>query len=71
MQWLQLSRVEVMSSVMPGQNTKDSALAIMADVPWWAACNAAKQVGLRDVMRSLYRMTHLQCEDVHGMDGIL
>ena len=60
MQWLQLSRVEVMSSVMPGQNTEDSALAIMADVPWWAACSAAKQVGLRDggmMMRSLYRMT--------------
>ena len=34
---LQSWRIEMMSSVMPGQNTEDSALAIMAEVPWWMA----------------------------------
>ena len=49
-----------MSSVMPGQNMEDSALAIMAEVPWWAACSAARQSDLRDsgiTMQSLYKIT--------------
>ena len=48
LQWLQPWLVEVMSSVMLGQNMEDSALAIMAEVPWWAACNAVRQSCLRD-----------------------
>ena len=58
--WLQPWHVEVMSSVMPGQNTEDSALTIMAEVPWWGVCNAIRQSCLRDggmTMQSLYRMT--------------
>ena len=57
---MQPSCVGVMSCVMPGQKTEDSALAIIADVPWWAACSAARQLGLRDdgiTMQSLYRIT--------------
>ena len=38
----------MMSSVIPGQNTENSALVIMAEVPWWAACNAVRQSCLRD-----------------------
>ena len=33
LQWLQSLHVEVMSRVMPGKNTKYSALEIMAEVP--------------------------------------
>ena len=57
---MQPSHVDGMSCVMPGQRMEDSALAIIVDVPWWAACSAAKQSGLRDggiTMQSLYRIT--------------
>ena len=36
------------SSVIPGQKTEKSALAIMAEVPWWAGGNALRQSCLRD-----------------------
>ena len=37
-----------MSLVMPGQKMDASAFAVMAEVPWWAACSAERHVGLRD-----------------------
>lgn len=39
---------------------EDSALAVIVDVPWWAACRADKHLDLREggtIMRSLYRTT--------------
>ena len=48
LQLLQPQHVEVMSSMMLGQNTKDSALAIMAEVVWWAVCNSVWYSYLRD-----------------------
>ena len=41
---------------IPGQKMEDSALAVIADVPWWAACSADKHLDLREgrtTMRSL------------------
>ncbi len=32
--WVQFSLVAKISLDMPGQNMEDSALAVMADVPW-------------------------------------
>jgi len=37
-----------MSLVIPGQKIDCSALAIIADVPWCAACRAERQSFLRD-----------------------
>ena len=45
-----------MSFVMPGQKIEASALAVIAEVPWWAACRAERHVGLSEggmTMRSL------------------
>ena len=36
LQWLQVARRAVMAGVMPGQNTVDSARAVMEVTPWCA-----------------------------------
>ena len=60
---LQLSHsalVAWMAAVMPGQKIEAAALAIMSDVPWWAACSEVRHVFLRALgmmTRSLYTAT--------------
>ena len=44
----QFALVSCMSFVMPGQKIDASAFAVIADVPWWAACRAERHVGLSE-----------------------
>ena len=44
----QLALAAWMSFVMPGQKIDASALDVMADVPWWAACRADRHAGRRE-----------------------
>ena len=56
LQCRQFALVACMSFVMPGQKIEASALAVIAEVPWWAACRAERHVGLSEggmTMRSL------------------
>ena len=43
----QASLVLAMSALMPGQKMNWPALAVMADVPWWAECRALRHAFLR------------------------
>ena len=45
LKWLQWARYMVMAGVIPGQNTDASALAIMEETPWWAACRLESTSG--------------------------
>ena len=44
----QFTLVACMSFVMPGQKIAASAFAVIAEVPWWAACRAESHVGLSE-----------------------
>ena len=58
--WLQLSLMFLISVVIPGQKTEDSALAIMPLVPWWAEWRVDSTLDRRaggTNTRSLYKMT--------------
>jgi len=44
----QFALVACMSFVMPGQKIDASTFAVIAEVPWWAACRAERQVGLSE-----------------------
>ena len=52
-------RVVLMSADMPGQNTEDSARAVIIVMPWWATCTvfttSPRSEG--DTTLSLYRIT--------------
>ena len=53
-------RVALMSADMPGQNTEDSARAVIIDTPWWAACRVLSTSPRREggtITLSLYRIT--------------
>ena len=47
LQWWQLARRAVMAGVIPGQNTVDSAHALMEVTPWWAQCSTLRMCGRR------------------------
>ena len=52
-----------MSRVMPGQKIADSALAVIADVPWSAAWSDVRHACRRDggmTMRSLYVTVYMK-----------
>ena len=56
----QRSRASLISDIIPGQNTDDSALVIMPLVPWWEAWSVDRTFDLRDggtSTRSLYKIT--------------
>ena len=52
----QFALVVCMSFMMPGQKIDAFAFVVIAEVPWWEACRAERQVGLSEdgmTMRSL------------------
>ena len=56
LQSLHRALVAWISEEIPGQKMEDSALAVIADVPWWASCSTDKHLDLREggtTMRSL------------------
>ena len=48
LQSLHQALVAWISEEIPGQKMEDSALAVITDVPWWAACSADKHLDLRE-----------------------
>ena len=60
LQWPQLALRDVMAGVMPGQNTVDSARAVMEVTPWCAKCSTVRMCCRSEggmTIRCLYKMT--------------